>query len=71
MTEAIKDPRTSNAIAYFVDECDVMFEKAVAFGAKPITPPADTPWGARWARVEDGWGNRWTFTTRPARRPDT
>jgi uncharacterized glyoxalase superfamily protein PhnB len=65
VSDAIKDPPTSAAIVYSVPDCDATFERAVRLGANPVFPPSNPPWGGRWARVEDRWGNSWTFTTRP------
>jgi uncharacterized glyoxalase superfamily protein PhnB len=42
---------------------DRVFQNAVKAGATVVFPPADTPWGGRWARVQDKWRNSWTFTT--------
>jgi PhnB protein len=64
VSDAIKDPPTSIAIAHFVSNCDATFHEAVQLGAKAVFPPAQPPWGGRWARVEDAWGNQWTFVTR-------
>jgi PhnB protein len=65
VTESIKDPPTAAAALFDVQDCDAMFERAVRAGAKPLLEPRDMPWGHRWARIEDRWGNRWTFATRP------
>jgi PhnB protein len=67
VTDSIKDAPTSSGTVFFTSECDAVYEKAIRHGAKSVFAPATPPWGGRWARVEDRWGNGWTFTTpRPA-----
>jgi uncharacterized glyoxalase superfamily protein PhnB len=67
VTDSVKDPPTIAATVFFTTECEAVFEKAIARGAKVVFAPNTPPWGGRWARVEDKWGNGWTFTTpRPA-----
>jgi PhnB protein len=63
VTESVKEPATSSAAAYFVRDCDATFDAAVRAGAKVLFPPKDMPWGHRLGRVEDRWGNGWTFAT--------
>ncbi len=52
--------------AYFlyVDEADVVYEQALAAGAKSLSPPADRQTGDRIAFVEDPLGNHW-YIARP------
>jgi uncharacterized glyoxalase superfamily protein PhnB len=51
--------------SWYVGDADALYEEAVAAGAKPLSPPADQPYGDRVARVEDPMGNVW-FIARPA-----
>jgi PhnB protein len=53
------------AFYLYVGDADALYEQAVAAGAKPLSPPADQPYGDRVARVEDPMGNVW-FIARPA-----
>ena len=46
-------------IHLLVDDADAAFERAVAAGGKSIMPPANQPYGARMAGVEDPTGNQW------------
>jgi PhnB protein len=47
-----------------VDDCDAWAARAVAAGAKIITPFADQFWGDRYGMIEDPWGHRWALATR-------
>src|SRR5262245_61331302 len=69
VTESIKDPPTSAGTAFFTNECDAVFEKALRKGATTVFPPTTPSWGGRWARVADKWGNSWTFSAPIAPRP--
>jgi PhnB protein len=42
-----------------VADVDTAYERALAAGAKAFKPPADQPYGARVAAVEDRGGNQW------------
>jgi PhnB protein len=44
-----------------VADCDAVFNRAVAAGAKPTMPPADMFWGERYARVMDPFGHTWSL----------
>jgi PhnB protein len=61
VSEAVNDAPTVVAVAHFVDACDGVFERATRLGARAVFPPSSPPWGGRWARVVDEWGNQWTF----------
>ena len=54
-----------SAFYLYVGDADLLYEQAVAAGAKPIAPPADRPYGDRVGTVEDAIGNTW-FIARPA-----
>ena len=60
------DP-TPGAFCLYVADPDLVYEQAVAAGAKALSPPADQPSGDRMAFVEDALGNQW-YITRPALR---
>jgi uncharacterized glyoxalase superfamily protein PhnB len=47
-----------------VDDPDAVYRQAIAAGAKSLWAPADQPYGARVAGVQDAWGNQW-FIARP------
>ena len=46
-----------------VEDVDAVFDRAVAAGAQPVTPPQNTPFHTRRARVLDPGGQDWTFGT--------
>lgn len=43
----------------YVADCDALYRRAVAAGARALYPPADMPYGDRMGAVEDAWGNEW------------
>ena len=47
-----------------VDDCDSLYEQAVAAGATGLRPPADQFYGSRSATVADPFGHRWFLNTR-------
>lgn len=54
---------TSLMLHLYVPDADAAWERAVAAGAKPISPVQDQPYGERNGGVEDGFGNRWYLAT--------
>ena len=60
------DP-TPGAFCLYVADPDVVYEQAVAAGARALSPPVDQPSGDRIAFVEDALGNQWCIT-RPSLR---
>jgi uncharacterized glyoxalase superfamily protein PhnB len=55
------------AFCLYVMDPDVVYEQAVAAGAKALSAPVDQPTGERMAFIEDANGNQW-YITRPASR---
>lgn len=47
----------------YVKDCDATFQKAVALGAKPLSPPADMFWGDRFSSIQDPFGHSWSIAT--------
>lgn len=47
----------------YVDDCDKLFERAVAAGAKSYMPVMDMFWGDRMGAIEDPFGHRWAIAT--------
>jgi PhnB protein len=47
----------------FVEDADVIFERAVACGAEVVMPVTDMFFGSREGRVTDPSGNSWTIAT--------
>ena len=58
-------PHTLLAQIYVADS-DAFFDRAVAAGAKVISPMADMFFGSREGRIQDPFGNTWTISTRIA-----
>jgi uncharacterized glyoxalase superfamily protein PhnB len=46
-----------------VEDCDKIFNQAVAAGAKVQMPPADMFWGDRYAKFSDPFGHNWAVAT--------
>ena len=52
-----------SSIQLYVENCDSVFNAAVAAGGKPMMPMADQFWGDRYGVVEDPFGQRWEIAT--------
>jgi len=52
-------------LAFWTDDVPAAFERAVAAGAAPLTPPRVMPWGQTVAYVEAPEGTILGFLTRP------
>ena len=51
------------SIQLYVEDCDALFNRAVAAGAKVVMPIADQFWGDRWGQVADPFGHTWGIAT--------
>ncbi len=60
-------PPMSTMIYFAVDDADAMYDRAIAAGAKAMTPPADQSYGPRVGAVEDPAGNQWYMAGPPKR----
>jgi PhnB protein len=47
----------------YVEDCDALFNRAVAAGGKEAMPVADQFWGDRMGQVKDPYGYTWTIAT--------
>jgi PhnB protein len=47
----------------YTEDCDAMYHKAIAAGAKTVREPADQPYGDRMAGVLDPFGYEWYIAT--------
>ena len=47
----------------YVPDCDAVYRRALAAGAKSIQEPADQPYGDRNSGVTDPFGNQWWIAT--------
>lgn len=54
---------TSVSIALYTSDCDAMFHRAVAGGARVLRPLADQFYGDRSGTIEDPFGHTWTIAT--------
>jgi len=50
-------------ISLYVEDCDKIFNQAVAAGAKPQMPPANMFWGDRYCKFTDPFGHNWAVAT--------
>jgi PhnB protein len=67
MSCAPKADGSSSVVIYlYVDDADMVIERAVAAGAKVLIPAADQFWGDRVGRIIDPSGHMWNVATRVA-----
>jgi PhnB protein len=48
----------------YVENADIIWQRAVKAGAQSLEAPSDTPYGDRRGMVQDQWGNTWQIATR-------
>jgi PhnB protein len=70
LSEAQRDPVFNLSAMLYVKDCDSVFNKAVAAGAKVKMPMQDHPWGDRGGTVIDPFGNQWFIATHTEDVPD-
>jgi PhnB protein len=51
------------SLHFYDDDCDAVFHRAIAAGAKQERPPADQPYGERMAGVICPFGYKWWVAT--------
>lgn len=56
-------PARKMAIHLYVEDCDAVYEKAIAAGGASIHEVMDMPYGERSGGVEDPCGNQWYIAT--------
>jgi PhnB protein len=54
---------TSVCLALYAEDCDALFARATAAGAKPVMPPTNMFWGDRFSKVVDPFGHEWSIST--------
>ncbi len=60
-----RDGQPMTATLYlYVEDCDAVYQRALAAGAESVSPPADQFYGDRHAGVKDAFGNQWWMATR-------
>ncbi len=47
----------------YVEDCDVIFNRAVEAGCEVLMPMADAFWGDRFGKVKDPFGHCWAIAT--------
>ncbi len=57
------DEPLNSLLHLYVEDCDSVYEKALAAGAESIREPSDQFYGDRMAVVRDKWGNQWSVST--------
>ena len=50
-------------LALYVEDCDAVFQRAIAAGAKEVRPLQDQFYGDRTGTIEDPFGFQWTIAT--------
>jgi len=51
------------SLMIYTEDCDAVYKKALAAGAKSLREPADQPYGDRMSGVLDPFGYRWWIAT--------
>ncbi len=54
---------TTVGLGFYTEDCDKVFEQAIAAGATAIMPPMDAFWGDRYGKVADPFGHHWGIMT--------
>ena len=54
----------------YVPDCDAVFDRAIAAGARSLEPVPNKEWGDRWGHVEDPFGYRWGIATMLKEQPE-
>jgi PhnB protein len=57
VSKADKRERFPAFLYVYVDDADVVYDRAIKAGAMTLEEPLDTPYGDRRAMVRDRWGN--------------
>ena len=47
----------------YVPDCDAVWQRAIAAGARVVVPMADQEWGDRYGLLEDPFGHLWGIAT--------
>ncbi|MBA4010929.1 MAG: bleomycin resistance protein [Phenylobacterium sp.] len=57
---------TSAFLYVYVEDADLIYQRAMAAGAETLEAPLETAYGDRRATFRDAWGNVWQAATRQA-----
>jgi PhnB protein len=55
---------SSVTLHLYVEDVDVLFDRAVAAGAEVLLPVGDQFWGDRYGMIRDPFGHRWSIASR-------
>jgi uncharacterized glyoxalase superfamily protein PhnB len=54
---------TTVGLYLYVDDCDLLYQRAVAAGCQVLMPMADMFWGDRMGKLKDPFGHVWTIAS--------
>jgi uncharacterized glyoxalase superfamily protein PhnB len=63
VSDAVRVPASRSHLHVYVDDCDVLYGRALAAGAVTDMPLQDMFWGDRYGSVTDPFGNVWSIAT--------
>jgi PhnB protein len=63
LSEAMREAPNHSSIFLYVNDCDALWNRAVAAGATVKMALADQFWGDRYGTLEDRFGNTWSIAT--------
>lgn len=63
ISDAMNQPATISSLHVYVPDCDALYSRAVAAGAKAKMALQDMFWGDRFGSVTDPFGNTWSIAT--------
>jgi PhnB protein len=63
ISDAMNQPATASSLHVYVPDCDALYSRAVAAGARTKMALQDMFWGDRFGSVTDPFGNTWNIAT--------
>jgi PhnB protein len=63
LADVIQQPESRASVHVYVDDCDDLYQRAIAAGGRSRMEPADMFWGDRFGQLEDPFGNLWSIAT--------
>jgi PhnB protein len=57
------DTSSTAGLWLYVEDCDALFNRAVAAGCKVIMPMMDAFWGDRFGKIKDPFGHTWAIAS--------
>ena len=71
ISDAMQMAPTQSMLHLYVEDCDALWQRAVAAGCKIEMPIDNMFWGDRYGVVTDNWGNRWAISSHKEDVPDS